>query len=182
MTAARSATRRAVVLLFAFVAVTGAVQATGTYQEPAAFLDEMFGGATPEPSLLWLQPEVRARAESILGHPPGMLRVRYWNVADRRAWILEEIGREQPITVGIVTAAGRIEQLRVLIFRESRGWEVRHAFFTDQFRGAALDAGGQLSQPVDGVSGATLSVSALTRLGRLALLFHEAANASAPGP
>ncbi len=182
MTAAGCIARRIATLLLSIVAVTGPAWATGTYQEPAEFLDEMFGGTTPEPRVLWLQPDVRAGAESILGHPPAMLRVRYWNVADRYAWILEEIGREQPITVGIVTAGGHIDQLRVLIFRESRGWEVRHPFFTDQFRGATLDEQRQLTPPVDGVSGATLSVSALTRLARLALLLHDAANPPASAP
>lgn len=179
MTAVRRALRRTAFLLLTLgIAVAGGARATGTYQEPAAFLDEIFGGSTPAPAVLWLQPDVRAQAEAILGHPPGMLRVRYWNEADRYAWILEEIGREQPITTGIVTANGRIEQLRVLVFRESRGWEVRHPFFTDQFRG--VGTGTMLEKSIDGISGATLSVSALTRLARLALLFHGAATASAP--
>jgi FMN-binding domain len=169
-------------LLFMLVVLAGTAGATGVYQEPAGFLDEMFGGATPEPRTLWLQPEVRARAEGILGHPPAMLRVRYWNAGDRYAWILEEVGREEPITVGIVTAAGRIEQLRVLVFRESRGWEVRHPFFTDQFRGVGLMPDDALEKPVDGISGATLSVSALSRLARLALLLHDAASAPVPEP
>lgn len=156
--------------------------ATGTYQTPDAFLAEMFDGSAPAPQVLWIQPEVRTQAEAILGHALGVMRLRYWTQAGRCAWILEEIGREQPITVGIVTAAGRIEQLRVLIFRESRGWEVRHSFFTDQFRGAGLDEERQLTSPVDGVSGATLSVSALTRLARLALLLHEAAGMPARAP
>lgn len=168
----RRAVRR---LLFTLVALAGAAGATGVYQEPAAFLDEMFGGAVPGPRTLWLQPDVRARAEAILGHAPGMLRVRYWNAADRYAWILEEVGREQPITAGIVTANGRIEQLRVLVFRESRGWEVRHPFFTNQFRDVGLAPDDALGKTVDGISGATLSVSALSRLARLALLFHGAA-------
>jgi hypothetical protein len=157
--------------------IAGPVLATGVYQEPAAFLAETFGGAAPPSRVLWLTPALRAQAGAILGHPPAMLRVRYWSVGPRHAWILEEIGREQPITVGIVTVDGRVERLRVLVFRESRGWEVRHAFFTDQFRGIGLGADGELEKPIDGISGATLSVSALTRLARLALLFHGAAAA-----
>lgn len=172
--------RRARLLLFVLVALAGTAGATGVYQEPAAFLDEMFGGVAPEPRTLWLQARVRERAADILGHAPAMLRVRYWNTGDRYAWVLEEIGREQPITVGIVTAAGRIEQLRVLVFRESRGWEVRHPFFTDQFRGLGLTQDYALEKPIDGIAGATLSVSALSRLARLALLFHESASAPAP--
>lgn len=153
--------------------------ATGVYQTPEAFLVEVFGGAVPPPQVLWVQRELRTQAEQILGHPLGVLRIRYWNQADRYAWILEEIGRDQPITVGIVTAVGRIKQLRVLIFRESRGWEVRHPFFTDQFHDVGLNEQLQLEHPIDGVSGATLSVSALTRLARLALLLHDAAVARA---
>ena len=156
--------------------------ATDTYQTPEAFLAEMFGGDGPESRVLWIQPQEREQAAAILGHPLGVLRMRYWTQAGRNAWILEEIGKQQPITVGIVTVGGRMEQLRVLIFRESRGWEVRHAFFTDQFRGATLDERRQLTPPVDGVSGATFSVSALTRLARLALLLDGAANSPTPAP
>jgi hypothetical protein len=156
-------------------AATAPAFATGTYQEPGTFLAEVFGGAVPEPQALWLTKELREQSEHILRHPFNGLRVRYWRAADRLAWILEEIGREKPITVGVVTRARRIELVRVLVFRESRGWEVRHAFFTDQFHDAALDESGDLDRSIDGISGATLSVSALTRLARLALVFSDAA-------
>jgi len=154
--------------------------ATGVYQTPEAFLAEVFNGAAPAPQALWLLPELRAQAEQILGHPLDRLRVRYWGNSDRNVWILDEIGRDQPITVGIVTSGGRIEQLRVLIFRESRGWEVRHPFFTDQFRDLSLNERQELEEPIDGISGATLSVAALTRLARLALMLHGAAARGQP--
>ncbi|MBT8117818.1 MAG: FMN-binding protein, partial [Gammaproteobacteria bacterium] len=89
------------------------------------------------------------------------------------AWILEEIGKERPITTGLVINEQGIERLRVLVFRESRGWEVKHPFFTDQFPGIQLTAGRELDGPIDGVSGATLSVRALKKLARLALYFHR---------
>ena len=54
-------------------------------------------------------------AEQILGHPLRVMRVHYWEKAGRSVWILWEIGKEQPITLGIVIAAGRVEQMRVLI-------------------------------------------------------------------
>jgi uncharacterized protein with FMN-binding domain len=85
---------------------------------------------------------------------------------------LEEIGKEQPITTGIVVEDGKIDQVKVLVFRESRGFEVRYPFFTDQFRGATLREGLDLDREIDGISGATLSVRALTKLARLALLLH----------
>lgn len=143
------------------------------YQSPEAFLNEVFAGAIPAPEALWLTGEVRDSATEILGHEPPQLRVRYWRRDARSAWILEEIGKEKPITTGIVVDAGRIERIRVLVFRESRGWEVRHSFFTDQFTRMGLTAERKLDGTVDGISGATLSVRALTKLARLALYLHQ---------
>jgi Na+-transporting NADH:ubiquinone oxidoreductase subunit NqrC len=65
----------------------------------------------------------------------------------------------------------------VLIFRESHGWEVRHDFFTDQFKGLTLDGDSNLSARIDGISGATLSVNALRNLARFALYLDRAARA-----
>jgi hypothetical protein len=62
--------------------------------------------------------------------------------------------------------------LRVLIYRESRGWEVRHAFFTRQFDQAQLE-NGKLDRSIDGITGATLSVEALQRAARLALWLDQ---------
>ena len=83
--------------------------------------------------------------------------------------ILEEIGKDLPITVGLVINEGRLEKIKVLVFRESRGEEIRHSFFTDQFKGARLDDKGKLDRTIDGISGATLSVRAMKKLARLAL-------------
>jgi Na+-transporting NADH:ubiquinone oxidoreductase subunit NqrC len=52
---------------------------------------------------------------------------------------------------------------------------VRYPFFTDQFNGLQLDENNRLQRKIDGISGATLSVNALTRLARLALHLHEEA-------
>lgn len=60
------------------------------------------------------------------------------------AWVLNEIGKDLPITIGVAVQQGTIEMVRILWFRESRGWEVRYPFFTDQFHDASLDADGQL--------------------------------------
>lgn len=143
------------------------------YQEPKAFLQQAFNNQVPEPAILWISGEVRNTAEQILQHTPDSLRTRYWQRGQRTAWILEEIGKEQPITVGIVINENRIETVKVLVFRESRGWEVKYPFFTDQFRQAELESGTQLSKPIDGITGATLSVRALKKLSRLALYFHQ---------
>jgi len=149
-----------------------------TYQTADAFLQEVFEATPPSPQVLWLKGGAREAAAAILGHPYPGLRIRYWEKEQRTAWILEEIGKEKPITVGLVVGPAGMELLRVLDFRESRGWEVRYPFFTDQFNGVRLDAGRQLDRQIDGISGATLSVRALQKLARLALYLHQQAQAS----
>lgn len=152
------------------------------YQSPEDFLSEAFATGVPAPAALWLTGEMRDTAKHILGHEPAQLRVRYWHRDERTAWILEEIGKEKPITTGIVIDSGQIERIRVLIFRESRGWEVRHSFFTDQFIQLSLDDDQKLNGTIDGISGATLSVRALTNLARLALFLHQQTPAAHVAP
>ena len=158
--------------------VTGPeAQAGGTYQTPEDFLAESFDGAAPDASLVWLTGERKKVAEQILGHRYPTLRIRYWRRSARSAWVLEEIGKEQPITVGVVVDNARIQRIKVLIFRESRGWEVRHPFFTDQFKAARLTDKHTLDRPIDGISGATLSVRAMKKMARLALYLDAATRA-----
>lgn len=152
----------------------GPALAQGVYMEPDAFLAEVFDGEVPAPGVLWLDAGLRDKARAILGHEYAGLRVRYWTEQGRSAWILDEIGKERPITTGLVIEDGRIRRVEILIFRESRGWEVRYPFFTEQFRGVGLDGGRELDRAIDNVTGATLSVNAIRKLARLALMFDQA--------
>ncbi len=147
--------------------------ARGVYQPPEEFVREVFAGRPPAPQALWLTEARQQAIARILGHRYPAMRLRYWASGKRSVWILEEIGKEEPITVGIVVNDGRIELLRVLVYRESRGDEVRHGFFTGQFHGARLRDGDELDRSIDGISGATLSVRAVTKLARLALYLHR---------
>jgi len=72
-----------------------------------------------------------------------------------------------------VTADNAIQDVKVLVFRESRGWEVKYPFFTDQFNQVQLNNEKELNKHIDGISGATLSVNALRKLARLALYFES---------
>ena len=146
------------------------------YLDPKEFLAQVFAGVVPDPKVVWVTKNLRADTNAIMTHSKGPRRIRYWTRDTRSAWILEEIGKVKPITTGIVIDNGFIERITVLVYRESRGWEVRHSFFTDQFIGAQLVENHQLSRSIDGISGATLSVSALTRLSRLALYLHDKIN------
>ena len=161
--------RMCVWALAALLAVSSAVFARGTYQEPEAFINESFTGHPPASKVLWITDAMQPDIVRILGHPFGQRRVRYWRTGERSAWILDEIGKEEPITAGYVVNQGRIERVRILIYRESRGDEVRYPRFTEQFKGAGFKGTHELDRPIDSISGATMSVEALTRSARLAL-------------
>jgi hypothetical protein len=166
-----------VLLLLPFIASGPAPAATEghhVYLKPSEFLRETFPGGEAEKKVLWISGELKSQVEEVMGHQLGLLRVRYWVEGGRTAWILEEIGKVELITVGVVVEAGRIEALKILIYRESRGWEIRYPFFTNQFVSAGLEGRrDELDQNVEGISGATLSVRAVTRLARLALVLDR---------
>lgn len=142
------------------------------YETQPDFLDRAFSGSPPAPEMLWLSGERKSTVRRLLGHDYPALRLRYWCSDSRSAWVLEEIGKDLPITVGIIIDMGTIRDLRVLTYRESRGGEVAIPAFTDQFIGASLE-GEKLNVPIDGISGATLSVQALTKLAGIALYLNS---------
>jgi hypothetical protein len=78
------------------------------------------------------------------------MRTRYWRVGNKSVWVLNEIGKTQLITVGIIIENNAIQNLKVLEFKESRGWEVKHSFFTDQFKSISINSDHSLSKPIDG--------------------------------
>lgn len=169
-----------VIIAFVLLAVLIAtkVQAVEQYLTPEQFLAEVFiAGASkpeaPKSEVLWVTKDIAKQAEKILGHAPTQLRQRYWKSNDKSAWVFEEIGKEEPITAGFVVSEGKISQVRVLTYRESRGGEVRYPVFLKQYQGAELQADNNLNRPIDGISGATLSVNAMNRMARLALYFDH---------
>ena len=168
MTRARLSSLAALTLALASAAARGEV-----YQEPGAFVAEVFG-STQAPKVLWLTKDLQAQATAILGHPPSQLRQRYWSDGPKNVWILEETGKEELITAGFVVVGGHIDHVRVLVYRESRGQEVRQSSFLKQFKDARLAGDNRLDRDIDGIVGATLSVGAMERMARLALFFDRA--------
>jgi hypothetical protein len=142
------------------------------YLHPDEFVSRAFSGDTPPAQALWLPEALREELSRKFGWQPG-LRVRYWQQGERSVWVLDEIGKDKPITAGVIVSQGEIESMQVLVFRESRGWEIRMPRFTAQFANARLTAGQDLNQPIDGISGATLSVNAMKRMARVALRLHD---------
>ena len=138
-----------------------------------SFLAKVFDDQPLKPNVIWLDQEKKRVIESILQHHAPYIRVKYWQKGTKTAWILNEVGKEKPITVGVVIEQSKITQLSVLAFRESRGWEVKHDFFTRQFNDATINDELQLNQTIDGISGATLSVRALTKIAKIALYLER---------
>lgn len=151
--------------------------ARGVYQTNDAFLAEVFNGTLPQSDVIWMKGDVRKTVADILGHPYAGLRIRYWREGQRSAWILEEIGKEEPITFGVVIDGDRVEQVKVLAYRESRGGEVKYPAFTQQFQNVGL-VDNRLDKHIDGITGATLSVRAMTNVVRLALYLDSSISQS----
>ncbi len=152
-------------------------------EPPASFLAAAFGNTPPRPKMLWLTKPLQEQIRAVMGHPLSALRLRYWRKDGRTAWILEEIGKSEPITAGFVVEGGRIARASVLIYRESRGYEIRYPQFRAQFVGAGFDDKKNLDRRIDGIAGATLSVNAMIRMARTALLLDEWVRAkTAPPP
>lgn len=152
------------------------VFSASVYETQADFLSRAFNNSPPEPNILWLSGERKPVVRQLLGHDYPSLRLRYWCQAPRSAWVLEEIGKELPITVGIIVENDYIKNLKVLTYRENRGGEVVSPAFTDQFNRAELDENKKLNTRIDGITGATLSVQSLTRLASLALFLNAESN------
>ncbi len=150
------------------------VHSAGQYESVEGFVKTSFTGREVSPQLLWLTKALKAQASIITGKNFTGLRLRYWRHLDKTVWVLEEIGKELPITMAISVDSGGVVDMRVLEYRESRGAEIRHRFFTEQFFGVTLTQEQKLSRSIDGISGATLSVRASKNMARLALLFHNA--------
>lgn len=147
------------------------------FKDADAYIVEAFDGGTPTVKTVWPNGELRTELGEILGHRPA-LRFKYWGADGKTVWILDEIGKDRPITAGVVVEQGKIEDVQVLIFRESRGWEVKYDFFTRQFANLWLNSADDLSGQVDNITGATLSVNAMTRMAKAALKLHEYSNQS----
>lgn len=149
--------------------------AKGVYQTTEQFISHVFKDEIPKAKVMWLSEEDKSIIEDIMSHSFNLLRIRYWQINSQTVWILDEIGKERPITIGVHIQNGKIVELKVLTFLESRGDEVRHEFFTSQFNSVKLNKENMLTQHIDGITGATMSVRALTKVARLSLWLSDKA-------
>lgn len=147
----------------------------GLWMTTETFLEEAFTDTPYSPQIVWITPELRSNLESALDRNFPGIRIRYWGNGSRKAWILEQIGKERIITAGFVTQDTQIIDSYVLEYRESRGGEVRYNSFLQQFEGVALNGRQKLDGHIDGITGATMSVRSMRQMATAALILHEQA-------
>lgn len=93
----------------------------------------------------------------------------------------DEIGKYRPITFLVATDARlEVTSVAILVYRESRGAEVRRQRFLSQYRGKDKDDPIRINRDIINITGATLSVRALNGGVRQALLLLEATFGTGP--
>ncbi|NKB68229.1 MAG: FMN-binding protein [Candidatus Latescibacteria bacterium] len=78
------------------------------------------------------------------------------------AVIAEEIGKYRPITFMVgINPAFQVQKVAVLVYRESRGGEVRRARFLRQYAGKSATDPIRINRDIINITGATMSVRSL---------------------
>lgn len=101
------------------------------------------------------------------------------------AVVTEEIGKYRPITFMVgVTPELRVRDVAVMVYRESRGGDVKRKRFLAQYRGKTARDPIEVNRDIINISGATISVRSVNAgvkrvLAELSLLYPDAAPARA---
>ena len=78
------------------------------------------------------------------------------------AMVGEEVGKFRPITsLVVIDPRGKVKDVMVLIYRESRGSDVKRKRFLQQFFGKGPGDPIQINQDILSISGATVSVNSM---------------------
>lgn len=165
------------ILLSLLVLFPPLLRAKAPIEESYLKVDDYISAALavkPEkPGIIWITKDIKADIRVILRKKIFPLRYRYYRHDNRTVWILNVVGRTMPITAGITIEDGRIIDLTVLTYRESRGSEIRYPAYSNQFNDVKLNEKLRLSKPINGISGATMSTNAMKKASRLALYLHN---------
>lgn len=90
------------------------------------------------------------------------------------AVIAEEIGKFKPMTFMVkVSNKGKVERVEMMVYREPVGAEVRRKRFWGQFKGKSAQDRLRINRDILNITGATMSVQAMTAGVRKALVILE---------
>lgn len=152
-----------------FAIVLAAVLELTAGEDPvAAFIDAQFEESVSVLSLA-VTDEVSRLCAEVLGRSYPHGPIQHGGDSDKTVWILSANGKHGLITAGFVVTDGRIQGTSVLADREQRGRPIRTRRFLRQFDGVGLRDNALLDQRIDGITGATISATAMERMALLAL-------------
>lgn len=145
-------------------------------------LKKAFPGADHlETDTVRLSPEARKRVAARVGHPlheDSFVIYRGLKAGRLVGYAMagEEVGKFRPITsLTVVGPDGKIQDVMVMIYRESHGSDVRRQRFLNQYQGKGLEDPLQINRDITSISGATISVRSMNAQARKALgVVHEA--------
>ena len=122
-----------------------------------------------------------ASADTLVVGADSVLRVRRNDSLLGFAVVRNVTGKDQPITFLVaIDTADRLRDIDILVYRESYGGEVAYEAWRRQFRGKSASDPLQVGRDIRTISGATISVNAVTlgvrrALAQLALWHHTGA-------
>ena len=126
-----------------------------------------------------LDPDQAKKVEARVGHPLAQSDYTIY-VGKQKGTMLgyamvdEEIGKYRPITSMIgVSPQGKVLGVAIMVYRESRGGEVARRRFLAQYEGKTSCDPIRVRQDIIAISGATLSVNAVSAEVRKALAVVE---------
>ena len=86
--------------------------ATGNYQEPSEFVQEVFSGDVPKISKIWIKKDLKVKIREIMEHDLGVLRLKYLKKDNHTVWVLEEMGKVSPINAGNYINDSKIKSIK----------------------------------------------------------------------
>ncbi len=153
--------------------------AGGIRQDTEAYLKKYFG----EPvrlSLhkLTLEPAQRKAAEKAVRQRFFKKWLYVWRITQNDSTVayalLDNVkGKAMPITFLVIfDADGRIRNARIIKYREAIGGAVQNRSWLEKFTGLGASSAFKVGRDIDAISGATISVNAVTRgIHKLSLIF-----------
>ena len=95
-----------------FASLLSGLIAEEVYESPSTFIASAFPGGGYETGTVSTRNEAVKAIFNGRGYRASS--AKFWRNGERTAWILEEIGKHKPITVGVVIDKGKIDTLKVL--------------------------------------------------------------------
>ena len=126
----------------------------------------------PGHSYIIINENIQDNIKKILNDTYHLPIIKYWKAGNKVGFILETIGKHEFITTGYIVENNKIIDVKVLVYRENYGYEIKHDYFLDQIIGNSVKKNGKLVKSIANISGATLSVKAMRKLSKLSLYLY----------